>query len=336
MASSTPQIEIHWYRTPIEKETLRRLTGRSDGSGFLQVLPHLALVAISGAAAFFAAARLPWWALLAILFVHGSLWAYLANGFHELTHGTVFKTRALNAVFLRIYSFLTWNSHVLYKASHTRHHLYTLHPPQDLEVVLPMRLTLAGFLGSAVIDPLGFFGSVSTMVRHAAGKLTGEWENALFPESDAAQRRRLFTWARCTLLGHALIVALSAVTGWWLAAVLTTGAAFYGRWVFFLNTYSQHTGLQDNVPDFRLCTRTVRHNPVLQYLYFHMNYHAEHHMYASVPCYNLERLHREIDRDMPASRNMFGAWREIIGILKKQKKDPTYQHVYDLPQGGRR
>jgi fatty acid desaturase len=335
MAGITTEIEIKWYRTPLEKETLRRLTGRSDISGFLQVLPHLALVVLSGAAAFYAAARLPLWTLLVILFVHGSLWAYLANGFHELTHGTVFKTRALNAAFLRIYSFLTWNSHVLYKASHTRHHLYTLHPPHDLEVVLPMRLTLAGFLGSAVIDPLGFFGSVSTMVRHAAGRLTGEWENSLFPESDAAQRRRLFAWARWTLLGHALIIAFSAVTGWWLAAVLTTGAGFYGRWVFFLNTYSQHTGLQDNVPDFRLCTRTIRHNPVLQYLYFHMNYHTEHHMYASVPCYNLEMLRREIDRDMPASRNMFGAWREIIATLKKQKKDPTYQHVYDLPGRGR-
>lgn len=334
MTSAKPGIEIRWYRTPIEKETLRGLARRSDWSGFLQVVPHLLLVVISGGAAFTAAAWLPWWTLIPILFVHGSLCAFLANGFHELTHGTVFKTRALNAVFLRIYSFLTWNSHVMYKASHTRHHLFTLHPPYDLEVVLPMRLTLAGFLGSAVIDPLGFFGSVSAMVRHALGRLDGEWENDLFPESDPAQRRRLFTWARSTLLGHALIIAFSAVTGLWLVAALTSGAIFYGRWVFFLNTYSQHTGLQDNVPDFRLCTRTVHHNPVLQYLYFHMNFHTEHHMFASVPCYNLERLRREIDRDMPASSNMLGAWWEIIAILKRQRKDPRYQLAYNLPRRG--
>jgi hypothetical protein len=66
-----------------------------------------------------------------------------------------------------------------------------------------------------------------------------------------------------------------------------------------------------------------------------MNFHAEHHMYASVPCYNLGRLRREIDSDMPASRNMFGAWQEIIGILKRQKKNPTYQHVYALPAAPR-
>jgi len=315
VAARTPEIDIHWYRTPIEKDTLRSLTRRSDWRGFLQVLPHLALVV-----------------LLPILFIHGSLFAYLANGFHELTHGTVFKTKLLNAMFLRIYSFLCWNSHVMYKASHTGHHLYTLHPPHDLEVVLPVRLTLWGFLSSIVIDPAGFFAAVWTTIRIAFGRLHGEWENSLFPQSDPAGRRRLFNWARITLVGHALIIAFSAVTGMWLVAVLTTGAVLYGRWVFFLNTYSQHTGLRDNVPDFRLCTRTIRHNPLLEYLYFHMNYHTEHHMYASVPCYNLKRLRQEIDRDMPASRNMFGAWQEIIAILKRQKTDPLYQHEYELPR----
>jgi fatty acid desaturase len=334
LAASRPGIDIPWYRTPIEKEKLRALTRRSDRQGLLQVLPHLALVVLSGTAAFAALAWLPWWTLIPILFVHGSLYTYLANGFHELTHGTMFKTKVLNALFLRIYSFLCWNSHVMYKASHTGHHLYTLHPPHDLEVVLPLRLTLWGFLSSIIIDPAGFFLAVRTMIRIAFGRLEGDWERSLFPASDKSGRRRLFNWARITLLGHALIVAFSAVTGLWLVAVLTTGAIFYGRWVFFLNTYSQHTGLQDNVPDFRLCTRTIEHNPVLQYLYFHMNYHAEHHMYASVPCYKLKSLRKEIEHDMPPAQNMLGAWREIIGILKRQKTDPKHQHVYELPGRG--
>jgi fatty acid desaturase len=334
MDVDAPATQIRWYRTPLDKEKLRGLTRRSDWLGLLQVVPHLLLVACSGAAAFYAAAHLPLWTLIPILFVHGSLFAFLANGFHELTHGTVFKTKALNAVFLRVFSFLCWSSHVGYKASHTRHHLYTLHPPWDREVVLPMRLTLAGFLGSAVIDPVGFWQAVSGTVRTAMGRLNGEWEHALFPEADTAQRRRLYRWARITLLGHAAIIAISAITGFWLIAVLTTGAIFYGRWVFFLNTYSQHTGLRDNVADFRLCTRTIVHNPVLQYLYFHMSFHAEHHMYASVPCYHLGRLRREIGYDMPAAKGMIGAWREIAGILKRQKADPSYQHTYELPRGG--
>jgi fatty acid desaturase len=331
MASSGPEVEIPWYRTKIEKERLRELTRRSDARGFLQVIPHLLLVVCSGAVAFYALAHWPLWTLFPVLFVHGTLYTFLANGFHELTHGTVFKTKALNSVFLRIYSFLNWASPVGYKASHTRHHLYTLHPPYDMEVVLPMKLTLLGFVTSAVIDPLGFYRSVSDTVRTALGRLKGEWENKLFPASDPAERRRLFRWARILLLGHAIIVAVSAATGLWLLAVLTSGAIFYGRWVFFLNTYAQHSGLQDNVPDFRLCTRTITHNPVLQYMYFHMNYHAEHHMYASVPCYKLRQLRKEIDHDMPRARGMIGSWREIAAIMKRQRAEPGYQYACELP-----
>ena len=76
MPADTSGIDIHWYRTPIERETLRALTRRSDGKGLLQVLPHLALVTFSGAAAFYALAWLPFWTLFPILFVHGSLYAF--------------------------------------------------------------------------------------------------------------------------------------------------------------------------------------------------------------------------------------------------------------------
>ena len=44
-------------------------------------------------------------------------------------------------------------------------------------------------------------------------------------------------------------------------------------------------GLQDYVPDFRLCYRRFLVNPVVRFLYWHMNFHIEHHMYAAVPCY---------------------------------------------------
>ena len=59
------------------------------------------------------------------------------------------------------------------------------------------------------------------------------------------------------------------------------------------------------VPDFRLSTRTFYINDpkrsalnplswpfrLVRFWYWHMNFHIEHHMYAAVPCYNLEKLH---------------------------------------------
>jgi fatty acid desaturase len=93
-----------------------------------------------------------------------------------------------------------------------------------------------------------------------------------------------------------------------------------------------HIGPHDNVDDFRLCCRTFTLNPIVRFLYWHMNYHTEHHMYAAVPCYRLHRLHRMIRHELPPwPRGIVATWREIIGILKKQRDDPDYAHAPDLP-----
>ena len=60
-----------------------------------------------------------------------------------------------------------------------------------------------------------------------------------------------------------------------------------------------------------------------------MNWHLEHHMYAAVPCYNLEKLHRSVSHDMPEIRTLIGAWREMRETWKRQRKDPDY--AYDTP-----
>jgi fatty acid desaturase len=146
-------------------------------------------------------------------------------------------------------------------------------------------------------------------------------------------------WARLLLIGHALIVLVSIICGWWLSPqwflvpVLTTLAPFYGGWLFFLCNNTQHIGLQDGVPDYRLCCRTFTVNPLAQFLYWHMNYHTEHHMYAAVPCYNLGRLHKLIKHDLPPSpHGLLATWQEIAAIQKKQDEDPTYQHIVRVPE----
>jgi len=331
MIDKASGIQIDWYRTRIDKETLRSLTARTDWQGLLQALGYLVLLGITGTGAALLWGRAPWYAVAAALAVHGTFFAFLLNGFHELVHGTVFKSKRLNAAFTKVYAFLNWANPVAFKASHTQHHLNTLHPPYDLEVVLPIQLKPAGFLLSALIDVIGLYGIARDTVPLALGRLHGEWQRALFPDSRVEARRRLVRWARIVLLGHALIVAASAVTGLWQVAVVVSAARFYGLWLHWLCNNTQHIGLQDNVPDFRLCCRTIRLNPFVQFLYFHMNYHTEHHMYASVPCYKLGRLRREIERDLPPAKWLVPAWIEIIGILRRHRRDPAYQFVMPLP-----
>ena len=331
---------IGWYRSPVKREVLDALNQRSDLQGAFQTLGHLGLLALTGAAAFFVVGQLPFPAvapvLLLILFLHGTMYAFLLNGFHEFCHKTVFKTKLLNSIFLYVFSFLGWYNPILFWASHQEHHKYTLHPPDDLEVTLPVKLTKKQFYKSGFVNPWGFVDAVKNVVRLSRGQLIGEWEHALFPESAVDSRRRLFTWARITLVGHVLLVAVSLALGLWLLPVLITLAPFYGGWLLFLCNNTQHIGLQDDVPDYRLCCRTVILNPFVSFLYWRMNYHTEHHMYAAVPCYNLAKLHAAIKHDLPhCPVGLVEAWTEIAAIMKRQEAEPGYEYVPELPATAR-
>jgi fatty acid desaturase len=324
--------KIHWYRSPIERTTLNRLNQRSDAKGLLQALGHLGLLVLTGSLAWWAASRGNIGALVLSLFLHGTIYAFLLNGFHELCHSTVFRSKWLNTFFLYLFSFLGGYNPVFFWASHQEHHKYTLHPPDDLEVVLPVEITLTSFYKSALVNPWGLINRWKGIVRLSRGRLEPGWEQILFPDSDPAKQRRLFNWARTLLVGHLLLVTVALYFGFWLLPVLITFAPFYGGWLLFLCNNTQHVGLQDNVPDFRLCTRTIILNPVVQFLYWHMNFHIEHHMYAAVPCYHLAELHRTIQKDLPPSPvGLLAAWREIIAILRKQQVEPGYQYVPPVP-----
>ena len=323
---------IPWYRCRVSREELATLNQRSDFKGFLQTGGFLGVLAVTGYAAWFAIGRLAWPWVVLLFFFHGMCWQFLINGFHELIHDSVFRTKWLNRVFLYIFAFLSWWNPFQFWASHTEHHKYTLHPPRDLEVVLPVKFSIKGFLQGAIISPAGFWFSLSSNVKMALGRIEGPWDNALFPESKPKERRQLFRWARILLAGHGIIIAVSIAMRWWWLPLEITLAPFYGGWLFYFCNNSQHVGLQDNVPDFRLCCRTITLNPFLSFLYWRMNYHTEHHMYAAVPCYNLKKLHKLVQADMPACpRGLIETWRQIGAIIQRQKTDPAYQYIPELP-----
>ncbi len=332
MKSNAGKPRIKWYRTPISAADLARLNQRSDARGWLQTLSFLAVLLISGGAAWVAVGRAHWIVVLGLIYLHGSLYAFLVNGFHELCHKSVFKTGALNIIFRNIFSFLGWFNHVSFWASHQAHHRYTLHPPDDLEVVLPVKLTLRSYLGFAFINPRGFVLRMKSVLLMCFGIIDSEWERALFPPEAVEQRRALFNWARLMLLGHLLIAAVSLALGWWMLPILLTLAPFYGGGFQYLLNEAQHIGLADEVTDYRINTRTIILNPVLGFLYWQMHYHIEHHMYAAVPCYHLAELHELIKHDLPhCPRGISGTWRQVIPILRRQRREPGYQFVPELP-----
>jgi fatty acid desaturase len=326
-------VVVDWYRSPIPTAEFKKLHERNDWRAFGQTGGYLAIVAATGTLTWWSWAHWAWpWTVLC-MFLHGTASHFHINGMHELGHGTVFKTKALNAFFVRVLSFFAWLHPDMFNASHQRHHRYTLHPPDDQEVVLPVKLTVKNFFEQGFVNVKGFWWTMKYAWRIARGKIGSEggWEAVCFPPEQLQMREVPICWARILLGSHLVIAAVSLYFGQWMVPIIVSLAPFVGGWLFFLLNNAQHTGRVDNVPDFRLCCRTILPPAFVRFLYWQMNYHTEHHMYAAVPCYNLPRLHRAIKHDLPHCPGIIGAWREIASVLRKQEQDPSYRPEIALP-----
>lgn len=320
------KIKIKWYKTPVSKENLKAISSRSNVKGLVHTLGFLSLLAASGLLANWSILNLNLIFSIILLLIHGIFYSFILNGFHELSHNTVFKSKKMSGFFYRLFSFLSWNNHVFFSESHREHHFYTLHRDRDKEVSLPINLSAKDFFLRGFINPLGLietvYGTLLLSLGIVKGKMysglgfsSAEWKATLFPEENIIARGKLFRWARITLVGHILIVSISLAYGLWQIPLLITFAPFYGSgFLYFLNP-TQHKGMEDNVSDFRLNSRTILLNPILRFLYWNMNYHIEHHMYAAVPFYNLGKLHKLIEYDLPDSpKGLIQTWKQMIDL----------------------
>ena len=94
------KLRISWYRCPIEKETLKNLTLRSDLKGLMQAGGHFALFLLTGIITYYFWFLGMWYSFLISLFLHGTVTSFLSGvAPHELGHGTVFRTRVITSVF---------------------------------------------------------------------------------------------------------------------------------------------------------------------------------------------------------------------------------------------
>ena len=296
---------VRWYRSPLPIARLRELSRRSNLRPFLFATGYLALLAATGTGVFLVHLHLSWPWLLLALFVHGTVHRTLQHSRHELAHRTVFRSRLLNESFLRICNFLCWSSPEYFRASHVRHHQYTVHDELDLEVRLPRVFRPVQWLTQLVLAVPNMIAEIGHLVRWSRGRLAGSgpsvaaetngalghanggagssvWEERCFADPPAGQgnadkRAALFRWARIVVFGHLALAIVFIALDLWIMLLIVTFARWLAPWLSNLFIETQHAGLSSNTPDFRLCCRTVEFGPVFRFLYWHMNYHIEHH-----------------------------------------------------------
>ena len=107
---------------------------------------------------------------------------------------------------------------------------------------------------------------------------------------------------------------------------------------FFATLYivwglTQHMGLKEDTKDYRHSTRSVRLNSIFSFIYWKMEHHIEHHMFPTVPSYNLSKLHALIKNQMPpAKKGLWGAYKEILPAIFIQAKNPNYKISLSVPK----
>ncbi|MEM7376904.1 MAG: fatty acid desaturase [Pseudomonadota bacterium] len=348
LATVRATLRPRWYRSPIDPVRLRALSKRSDRQGWWQAGGHAGLFATTATLTLACWVAELWWAMLVALWCHGFVASFFSGTApHELGHGTVFQSRRLNRVFLYVFSAISWWDPFDYAASHTYHHRYTTHPEADRENLLPLTPSLRPGLVVQLLtlnlfsrpgrnfSKGGFFSAVRLTVRAAfdrpvrAEEAPSQAWLAALHDDQPDLRRQSVLWSRTLLAVHGGVLVVSVLSGAWIVPLLLTTAAFTANIGSYLVGVTQHCGLMENSTDFRKNTRSIRINPGLAFLYWHMNWHTEHHMYANVPCYNLPALARELAEDMPEPRSLTGAWREMREIWQRQQTDPHYS--FDTP-----
>jgi Na+-transporting NADH:ubiquinone oxidoreductase subunit F len=317
--------EATWYTSPVPKAKMRELLERRDAPAFWGIVLWFGLLIGAGTWAYLAWGT--WWAIIPFA-IYGVLYASSSDArWHEMGHGTAFKTDWMNSVVYEIASFMVLREATVWRWSHTRHHSDTIIVGRDPEIAVPRPPDLVAVFGAFINFKAGPK-YIRTVITHCQGRLTPE-ELTFIPEFEHGKvilRARIYALIYATVIGLAIYMRSPL-------PLLYIGLPnLYGAWLMVVYGLTQHAGLAENVLDHRLNCRTVYMNPINRFLYLNMNYHVEHHMFPLVPYYNLPKLHAIVKPDMPtAYHGLLEAYREIIPAIRRQLKEPGWNVKRKLP-----
>jgi len=322
-------VEASWYACEIPRQTMKQLMVRRNGPAIRDTLLWFALLIGTGILAYISWGT--WWAILTFL-LYGTVYSVGGGSrWHEVSHGTVFKTPWLNEVMYQLTSFMTIVEATKFRWSHVRHHTDTIIVGRDREFMSERPPQWYTLLFSFFLLP-AFHVTLVDSIKHSFGKMSAE-EKIYIP---ASEHRKLFWEARIWLV---LIIGL---IGWCIAIksilpmMFIWLPSFYGNFFNWVLVVTQHGGLAEDVLDHRLNTRTFYTNPIIRFLYCNMNYHVEHHMFPMVPYYNLPQLHETMKHDCPPPYpSLWAAFKEGMTAIYRQRNDPTYTPLRPLPKSAK-
>jgi len=287
------------FRKALPKELVQRLSTVSFPRSAWSILQEFAVLGALIAAAL---TWWTWWVVIPCVILIGTRQHALFVLAHESAHYRLFEQRWLNDAAGRLCATLQGLSMRTYRVIHRLHHnnLYTeLDPDTALHGGYPRG---KAYLVKKLLKDLSGFTAWKTYAYFLGGApaLNTQTQVAIRPLDDtsAKLRQEANSDRNAVIVFHVAALALFAWSGHlveylvlWVLPLVTVVQA-----ILRLRAIAEHGA----TTDFSSPLTAARTNLVprwLGWLIFphNVNYHIEHHLYASVPQYHLPELHRELE-----------------------------------------
>jgi fatty acid desaturase len=297
-------------RDILERDTLRALNVRSNRQGLLRFASHLIAIAATGLLVHVTRDRGVW--LVPAMVLHGFALITLFAPMHECVHRTPFRARWLNRGIGWLTGFTIGINSDYYYRYHHWHHRFTQDPHNDPELATPGPQTVAAYAWHISGIPY-WYGKIKDMLTVSLGRVS---HLPFIP----AYGRRAVVWSMRLQVTLYVLLTLGAVIWhshtlliYWLLPLLL------GQPLLRSITIAEHTHCSVNANGLTNTRTTLTSWPV-RFFMWNMPYHAEHHLYPSIPFYALPRAHRRIREHIMHLDNGYIAVNRAIAAKLAQAK----------------
>ncbi|MBE9042970.1 fatty acid desaturase family protein [Pleurocapsales cyanobacterium LEGE 10410] len=275
---------VNKSRQILKAQELKALNTRSNWRGLIQLIGHICVIGVGG---YLWTMGTNWFIKIPALIIYGFSLAAMFATLHECCHRTAFANNRLNDLVAWWAGILSGYNSTFYRRYHKWHHRYTQIAGKDPELEDPKPNNLREYL----IEISGFnwwIGKVKTYYQLATGKLGNR------PYIDAAARGEVIKSIRLQLAVYGGAIALSLAVGqlWFITYWLLPLAV--GQPILRLILLAEHTGCS-NDNNFLTNTRTTLTWFPIKFLMWNMPFHAEHHLYPSIPFHTLPQAHQQLN-----------------------------------------
>jgi fatty acid desaturase len=281
----------------LSHDTLRELQARSDVRGTVRLVVHVACLIAAG----WWVAVATGWMTLAAVFVLGLVQVALFAPAHETMHQTAFASRRANAVVGWLTSAPSLLNAQFYTAFHLAHHRHTQIPGLDPELLSPPPETVGGYIARVLGWP--FWRLRLTVVFDS-------WRGDLsaYPYVTEAAAPSIIRSVRAmSLMMGAGAIGSALLFGWATPLLFWIGPQLLGQPPLRAYLLAEHTGCTHD-RDGLTNTRTTLTNGLVRLLMWNMPFHAEHHMFPSIPFHRLPDAHATIRERLGFVQPGYARW----------------------------